>query len=186
MSAAAKDKLVFKSTSADKKPGKGIHESVADPSAYSDLARIKDFRRYLSNFDSSCSFKWQGPYDKEYTFRSVEHAFQGAKIYRVDPAAGLRFTMESGDPIGLGDGAVAQKHRKLVKLSGAQLAAWASVSSEVMASASKAKYSQNPDGVAAQILKATGEAELFHLVTQRGAASMLVRFTHLEEIRSTL
>jgi hypothetical protein len=180
------DKIIFKSTSADKAPGKGVHESVAVPSAYSDLARIKDFRRYLSNFDTSCSFKWQGPYDKAYTFRSVEHAFQGAKIYRVDPTAGLRFTVESGDAIGLGDGSIAQKHRKLVKLSAAQLTAWGAVAQEYMASATEAKYSQNPTGVASGVLKATGKAQLLHLVTQRGAPSALVRFTHLESIRDTL
>ena len=183
---SAEDKIVFKSTSANKAPGKGVHESVADPSAYSDLARIKDFRKYLSNFDTSCSFKWKGPYDKLYTFRSVEHAFQGAKIYRVDPVAGLRFTVESGDAIGLGDGAVAQRHRKLVKLTPSQLAAWGSVAQGYMTSATEAKYTQNTGGVACAVLKATGVAELHHLVTKRGAASELVRFTHLEAIRASL
>jgi hypothetical protein len=104
------DKIVFKSNSADKKPGKGVHEVAADGEKYERLASFKDFRRYLSNFDSSCTFKWKWPHgDKEYTFRSIEHAFQAAKIAHVDTLAAFRFTVESGDPIGAGDGAGAQK-----------------------------------------------------------------------------
>lgn len=182
----AKDKLVFKSTSADKKPGAGVHESVADSSVYSGLARIKDWRRHLSNFDCSDTFAWQGPFAKPYTFRSVEHAFQAAKIHLADPAAAYRFTLESGDPIGAGDGSVAQKHRRLMKLSPAQLTIWASISNGVMKSAAEAKYTQNPEGVAAKVLKETRDAELLHIVTSRGKPSSLVRFSHLEAIRSSL
>jgi hypothetical protein len=184
--ASTADKLVFKSTSADKAPGKGVHESVGNPLAYITLKGIKNFRRYLSNFDTSCSFVWTGPFSTPYTFRSIEHAFQAAKIHIADPAAAFRFTVESGDAIGLGDGAVAQKHRKLVKLTKSQLEEWADCAVSTMASAAEAKFAQNPDSNAARVLKATGSAELFHLVTKRGSASELVRFTHLEKIRESL
>ena len=181
------DKIVFKSNSADKKPGKGVHEYVADDGKYERLASFKDCRRYLSNFDSSCTFKWKWPNgDKEYTFRSIEHAFQAAKIAHVDTLAAFRFTVESGDPIGAGDGAVAQKNRKLVVLTPEQIVMWNSISSFIMASAASAKFNQNPESIAAQVLRATCNTELWHLSTSRGSPSALVRFEHLETIRNSL
>lgn len=184
---AVSDIIVFKSNSADKKPGKGVHERVVDSGKYERLASFKDFRRYLSNFDSSCTFTWKWPHgDKEYTFRSIEHAFQAAKIAQVDTLAAFRFTVESGDPIGAGDGSVAQKNRKLIKLSPEQIELWDSISGFIMASAASAKYKQNPQSIAAQVLKATCRAELWHLSTSRGSPSSLVRFEHLELIRDSL
>jgi hypothetical protein len=44
-------KIAFKSNGAHKKPGKGVHECISDPSLYKPLESIKDFRKYLSNFD---------------------------------------------------------------------------------------------------------------------------------------
>lgn len=180
------DKIVFRSNSADKAPGKGIHEYVADPKAYTALRAIKDFRRYLSNFESSVTFVWQGPYDKPYTFRSIEHAFQGAKICLVNPTEALKFTVESGHAIGAGDGEVARKHRKLVRLTDDELSLWDTMNWEVMASAAEAKYTRNPDSIPSQVLKATGDAELIHLATARGKPSELIRFPHLETIRTML
>jgi hypothetical protein len=180
------DTIVFKSNSADKKPGKGVHEFVADATTYATLAAIKDFRRYLSNFDTSVSFSWQGPFTKPNTFRSIEHAFQAAKIYIADPTEALKFTVESGDAIGAGDGIVARKHRKLVKLSKTQLVAWDSISLATMASIAESKYTQNSDSVAATVLKATSKAHLVHIETVRGKSSNLIRFIHLETIRDTL
>ncbi len=179
-------KIAFKSNSADKKPGKGVHECISDPTAYKPLESIKDFRKYLSNFDSSVSFVWQGPFDKPYTFRSIEHAFQAAKIHIANPVAALKFTVESGDAIGLGDGALAQKKRKLVKLTPEQLIVWSGMSIETMKSIAIAKYTQNPGSIASTVLKNTKDAELWHIVTSRGKPSELVRFEHLEYIRSSL
>lgn len=181
------DKLVFKSNSADKAPGRGVHEVIGNPDDYRTLAAIDDFRRYLSNFDCSAPFTWKWPGgDRSFTFRSIEHAFQAAKMALVDAGAAYRFTVESGDAIGAGDGAVAQKHRKLVKLDDVQLAIWDTMLANVMSSAARAKYTQNRDGVAARVLIATRNAELWHLSTSRGNPSQLVRFAHLESIRAEL
>jgi predicted NAD-dependent protein-ADP-ribosyltransferase YbiA (DUF1768 family) len=180
------DKFVFRSNSADKAPGKGVHEYAADPKAYSTLSAIKNFRRYLSNFDSSVTFVWQGPFDTPYTFRSIEHAFQAAKIWLANPTESLKFTVESGHAIGAGDGEVARKHRKLVRLTEDDLALWDAMNWEIMASAAEAKYTQNPDSIPSQVLKATGNAELIHLATARGKPSELIRFPHLEAIRDRL
>jgi predicted NAD-dependent protein-ADP-ribosyltransferase YbiA (DUF1768 family) len=61
---------------------------------------------------------------------------------------------------------------------------WNDLSWKVMASAARAKYSQNPDRL--RVLKLTGNAKLMHMVTQRGKPSELVEFKHLEEIREEL
>lgn len=180
------DKIAFRSNSADKAPGKGVHEYVSDVSLYADLRAIKDFRRYLSNFDSSVTFIWQGPFDVPYTFRSNEHAFHAAKIFLASPSEALKFTIESGHAIGAGDGEVARKHRKLVKLNSEQLDLWDASSYDVMASIAEAKFLQNPDSVVARVLKATGRAELWHLATARGKPSELLHFEFLEQIRAKL
>jgi hypothetical protein len=47
------DKLYYYSGSADKPPGGGIHEHVADPSQYENLTEIKNWRQCLSNFHTA-------------------------------------------------------------------------------------------------------------------------------------
>ncbi len=98
----------------------------------------------------------------------------------------MKFTVESGDVIGLGDGALAQKKRKLVKLTPEQLTIWSGLSNETMKSIAIAKYNPNPGNIASTVLKNTKDAELWHIVTSLGKPSELVRFEHLEYIRSTL
>jgi hypothetical protein len=85
----------------------------------------------------------------------------------------------NGD-IGKGDGAEAQKNRKLVKID--DMNGWDELSWKIMSSASEAKYMQNPEKM--RMLKATSPAELFHLVTQRGKKTEIVPFKHLEYIRT--
>lgn len=169
--------FVFKSNSADKKPGKGVHEH-GDPADYPELAAIKDWRKVLSNFHVA-PFKFDG-----HTYNSIEHVFQSKKIALADCAQALKFTVESGDPIGQGDGKVAQKNRKLVKLSQKQLDAWDIIKEDVMRNAAIEKYKASSE--ARQVLKATKSAKLYHIETQRGKPSNLVHFKHLEDIRSTL
>ncbi len=88
--------------------------------------------------------------------------------------------------IAYGDGALAQKKRKLVKLTPEQLIVWSGMSIETMKSIAIAKYTQNPGSIASTVLKNTKDAELWHIVTSRGKPSELVRFEHLEYIRSSL
>ena len=182
----ATDTLVFRSNSADKAPGKGVHEFVANVADYAELAAIKNFRRYLSNFDSSVTFTWQGQFDRPYTFRSIEHAFHAAKIHLANPTEALKFNVESGHPIGAGDGEVARRHRKLVKLTEEQLAVWDSQAWDITASVATAKFTQNQTSTPSRVLKATGGAKLVHLATARGKPSELIQFTHLENIRENI
>jgi hypothetical protein len=98
----------------------------------------------------------------------------------VDVKAAHRFTVESGDPIGLGDGAMAQKNRKLVMLSPEDLKMWDAIKWDIMKEAAREKYIQNPE--AAKILLNTRDAELWHIVSRQKP----VRFKHLEDIRLEL
>jgi hypothetical protein len=53
-----------------------------------------------------------------------------------------------------------------------------------MESATHAKYIQNIDSRWAKMLRSTKNAELWHLQRQRARASALVRFEHLEKLRT--
>jgi predicted NAD-dependent protein-ADP-ribosyltransferase YbiA (DUF1768 family)/DNA-directed RNA polymerase subunit E'/Rpb7 len=183
----AEDVFVFMSKSADVKPGKGKNEQVKDKFAYTELSKIPKWRSMLSNFDVA-PFEWTGedvlakPFASGTRWNSIEHVFQGSKFRHYGFKEADKFTMNSGDPIGLGDGAMAQSKRKLKLIS--DMSDWEDLSWKVMASAARAKYTQNPDRL--RILKLTGNAKLMHMVTQRGKPSNLVEFKHLEEIRGEL
>lgn len=169
------DKFYFYSKSKDAAPGKGAKEEVQNSSDYKDLASIKDWRKILSNFHV-CPFKYRG-----YTYNTIEHVFQSVKIALADKQAAYRFTIESKDPIGAGDGAVAQKNRKLIVLDHPILAKWGAMSEKIMKEAAIAKYDSCPEARLALI--ATGKAELWHIVARTPHP---VRFKHLEQIRATL
>lgn len=115
-----------------------------------------------------------------YTYRTVEHVFQGTKIALVDPAIALQFTVDSGDPIGAGDGHTAQQHRKLVILPPHKLEEWARMRDIVQLQAARSKYAACE--LARQVLLATGDAQLWHAVS-RGKPE---RFRHLEILRGEL
>jgi ribA/ribD-fused uncharacterized protein len=166
------DKLYFFSKSKDCAPGKGKNEVVLDPSKYKTLPY--NFRKILSNFHVA-PFKFEG-----YTYNTIEHVFQAKKIGLVDEELAYQFTMESKSDIGLGDGSIAQKNRKLVHLNDEQLGAWSVLKEEVMKSAAYEKYKQNEDSL--KILLSTGEAELWHIQLRKRA----VEFRHLYHIRSDL
>jgi len=167
------DSFSFYSKSADKKPGKGANEFVSSPEKYTELSKIKDWRKVLSNFHVS-PFVFDGK-----TYNTIEHVFQSKKIALVDPIKADFFTLESGHEIGHGDGLVAQKHRKVVLLKKPDLDRWFQISGDVMERAAIAKFAQCPEAM--NVLKLTGDAELWHIVSRKKP----VRFFHLEKIRST-
>lgn len=159
-----------KSKSAD--PGRGTGESLSSLLRYEDLGRVADWRKVLSNFHVA-KFRYDG-----LTWNSIEHAFQGCKIRLADPEKAREFALESGSELSRADGAAAQKQRKMVQLSRAQVAEWNLVKTRIMDEAAASKFSQNGDAM--EILKLTGDAELWH----RGPRIRPVRFAHLETIRS--
>jgi predicted NAD-dependent protein-ADP-ribosyltransferase YbiA (DUF1768 family) len=170
-------KLAFYSKSRDYPAGSGPQEYIVDITKYNfkELNNIRDWRKILSNFHVY-PFK----YTDGYTYNSIEHVFQAMKIALVDPEKALLFTVESGDDIGVGDGAIAQKNRKLVKLDKNHLYQWDKIKANVMRTAAECKYAQCEE--AQKVLIATGDAELWHIVSR----SSPVRFEHLEKIREKI
>ena len=173
------DILVFYSKSANVKPGKGAHESVSVASQYAHLMDHDHWRRVLSNFHVGAFAA--GP---SHTFMTIEHAFQFYKIGLVDRERAQQFTVESGSELGRGNGEAAQKARKMVVLSPMDLQIWEAQKDVIMEEMATLKFQACPE--AAAVLAATGNAELWHLVTRRGKRSTLVRFEHLERIRALI
>lgn len=166
------DKFFFYSDSKDMPPGKGTNEHVKDSGRYETLSGIPHWRRTLSNFHVA-DFVYAG-----HRWRTIEHVFQAAKINLVDPEKAFLFTVDSGSELGLGDGLAARKARKLVVLSPDALSQWDGIKDGVMEAASRARYSQDPHS--REVLLATGDAQLWHIVSR----SKPVRFSHLEKIRT--
>jgi predicted NAD-dependent protein-ADP-ribosyltransferase YbiA (DUF1768 family) len=148
---------------------------VADPEAYRALAAIPNWRKVLSNFHAF-PFEYKGR-----TYRTIEHAFQAAKIALVSPERAEEFTVESGTPLGLGDGLTARRARKMVVLDKPTIARWGAMSRHVMAEASIAKYAACSE--ARHVLEATGQAQLWHVVMR---SKFHDHFTHLEHIRARM
>lgn len=168
------EKLFFYSKSKDVYPGKGVNEYIINTEDFKELSEIPHWRRILSNFHVF-PFKYE-----EYTYNSIEHAFQAKKIALVDAEKAMYFTIESKNPIGLGDGALAQKNRKLIKLNPQQLEEWNKIKYKVMYESSVEKYKACK--LAQDVLKRTKNTELWHIVSR----SKPTRFTHLERIRQNL
>lgn len=168
------DILCFFSKSKDVEPGKGANEQVTDTSMYSELSTKTNWRRVLSNFHL-CPFQYKG-----YTYNTIEHVFQAEKIALIDKEKAKWFTLESGHPIGQGDGVVAQKNRKLVRLNEELLAKWGTIKHQIMKEAAIEKFKVCQE--ACDILKLTRKAQLWHIV-MRGKP---IRFIHLEDIRASL
>ncbi|GAA0577361.1 hypothetical protein GCM10010172_72600 [Paractinoplanes ferrugineus] len=169
------DRLYYFSGSADRPPGQGAHEQVADAARYAELAGVRHWRRMLSNF-------WPAQFVLgERTYGTVEHAFQAAKIAVVDPGPAERFALESGDELAYGDGATARRHRKLVLLDDEQLRRWDQLKDAVMRDAMRAKFNQHQP--LRTVLLATRTARLWH-GTGRGQPP--TRIHDLETIRDEL
>ena len=169
------DRLAFYSKSRDARPGNGAFEFVRDPSAYSELATIVDWRKVLSNFHVS-EFGHDGK-----RYRTIEHAFQAAKIALVSPEKAVLFALESGSAIANGDGQLARANRKLAWLSGEVLCRWDNRSRDVMAEIARSKYAEC--GLARRVLKATGGAQLWHILPR---SKTYERFSHLEALRELI
>ena len=168
------DTLFFFSKSADKLAGKGQHEIVKYSEEYNELNKIKDWRKILSNLYFS-PFTYDGK-----TYNSVEHAFQAKKIELVDPEKSYWFTVESKNKIGLGDGLIARKNRKLVILSDDDLFKWSSIKYDILKNILYQKFTQVE--IAKNVLLKTCNAILLH--GTRGIP--IERQYILEEIREEI
>lgn len=169
------DRLFYFSRSADKKAGKGVNEFVNDSNMYLILDNIKDWRKILSNFYIS-PFTWNGK-----KWKTVEHAFQSAKIALVDETKAYWFTIDSGHEIGQGDGKLARKNRRIVLLDKKNIKHWNNIKTQIMKDILYCKFSQNE--LCMKVLLETQKAELFHSF---GRIMKPVRMFELEYIRKVI
>ena len=167
------DKLCYYSKSKNVNAGRGANEFVNDPAIYSELNKIDNWRKKLSNFYTE-PFIYEGK-----RYNSVEHAFQSYKIALVSKEKAEYFTLDSNHPIGQGDGSVAQKNRKLVVLDNEQLKTWDGIKHDLMKNISLQRILQSD--IYKNILLMTGKAELWHVVVRKG----IVRNKYLEELRDS-
>jgi predicted NAD-dependent protein-ADP-ribosyltransferase YbiA (DUF1768 family) len=148
------DKLFYYSKSANKTAGKGVNEYVLNYKIYEEINKIKDWRKILSNFYYH-EFVYQ---DK--TYNSVEHAFQAKKIEIVDKEKAYWFCKNSGNIIGISDGLIARKNRKIIILKTQDLLKWNYIKDEILYDILLSKFSQIP--ICKQVLLLTNDAILLH------------------------
>lgn len=164
------DKFIFSSKVEDTPPGKGDGEHVENAKMYKQLSKIENWRQGLSNMQV-CEFTYE---DKKY--RTIEHAYQAAKIALVDEKEAFKYSLDSGDIIGSGSGSSAVKNSKAVKLNPKQEKKWDGMSSTVLVDIAKAKFSTCE--LPRQVLLLTKYAELWN--------SNGTRASFLEEVRDFL
>lgn len=168
------DRLYYFSKSANKPVGQGANEFVSNPSKYSTLNLIHNWRQMLSNF-------WVAPFEiNGARWNSVEHLFQGYKINLADPTAGFNFSLNCGSPLSRSGGDEAQKNRKLRVLTFEQLQQWEGMKDTIMKAGLYAKFSQNND--LRKVLLATQDAELWHGAARTAPSRQYL----LEQVRSEL
>jgi ribA/ribD-fused uncharacterized protein len=177
------DIFFFHSKSARALPGKGVHETVTDPAAYTTLKNNPRWREALSNF-------WVAPFTwtDGHRYNTVEHCFQAQKLCLAasnpfeETILFRIFCLDAPDQYMFAsqDGSAAQKMRKQIVLSPHQLTTWDAQKEGIMESAQYAKFSQTP--VLREILLATGKAQLWHGAARQPRTRMLC----LERVRERL
>jgi len=152
---APHDTFQFFAKSADRLPGKGVGEYVADASVYQKLSEVRHWRRRFSDmWEEELSIMGK-------RYRTHHHALQAGKFL----SAGLseiadKFSLDSGDKIGQGSTIDARRARKIVRLTEGQLSAWRSASGEWKDLIYKTKFA--PGTECAKVLLLTGNAEMIN------------------------
>lgn len=169
---ANQDKLCYYSKSKNVSAGEGCNEYVENKTKYNELNKINNWRHILSNFYSE-PFIYNGK-----TYNTIEHAFQANKIALVDKIKAEYFTLESNHVIGLGDGVIAQKSRKLVMLNKEQLNYWENIKHDIMKNITEQRIIQSE--IYRKVLLLTQHAELWHVMMRKG----IIRNKYLEDLRN--
>lgn len=172
------DKLFYYSGSADKPPGKGTNESGCEKCT--ELAKIKDWRKMLSNFYIS-PFVIDGK-----TYMSVEHYYHSMKYRATSPQFADTFTTESQsrwctDPIlaKSAGGKSGMKGKDRLRPANCVLDPhfFSKKQSAAFTRGMFAKFTQNIE--LGKVLLATNNAELYH--GTRGVP--ITRILELEKVR---
>lgn len=185
--------FVFYSKSSNKKPGKGKHEKIPKEKEgdYSELSKIKDWRRVLSNF-----YVVVKPFELDgHTWNSVEHYYQASKFKNYTEGSDkhnfyLKFTAESNSEISK-DPDKAKKYggkNKTGKYRPKHILMdedfFTGKHKKFMEEGQRAKYTQ--DEHSQKVLLLTKNAKLLHLMKIRGAPSELIPFFDSMKIRKEL
>lgn len=166
-------------------PGKGNGESISADKVkdFSDLAKISDWRKKLSNFWNNNPINIDG-----LTWASVEHYYQANKFKNDNPDFYKLFSIESGSEISKDPeyakaaggktgklGTKVLRHKKILMDSG-----FMENSDKIMEKAMYAKFTQHQD--LRDLLIATRNAKLVHFVR----ASPPVVFDNLMRVRKAI
>jgi len=170
------DKLQFFRRSADKPAGKGVGEYVNDSNNYTELNKIKDWRKIFCSLWSEESFEYEG-----YYYKSYEHAFQSEK-FRCNGYNDIAFmfTIESNTKLGNSDGLDAYKARKIKKLLDDEMDKWHQLVNDIKDKLYLNKFTKIEKAKNALIL--TGEAEIWN----DGPRIKRLRCTRLEKTRNII
>jgi predicted NAD-dependent protein-ADP-ribosyltransferase YbiA (DUF1768 family) len=164
-----KDTLQFYAFSANKPAGKGVGDNVKDPSIYSELNKIENWRRMFSSLWEE-EFVYEGAH-----YLSFEHCFQACKFNLTGHLdVGFKFTIESGCNLN------ASKSRRLVKLSEEKILLWEENKRNIKHKIYRAKFHSTSMPFKALLL--TGNANLINA----GPRIKKIHCTRLEELREEL
>ena len=177
----------FYSKSITKPPGKGAGEIISanELNEYTDLSRIPDWRKKLSNF-------WVQPFTLDgHKWSSAEHYYQGSKFKRNNPEFYLQFSLDSGSELSKNSAMAKGAGGKTGKFLKAQIRPKNITIDEdffgpgkrgekEMEAAQYAKFSQHED--LKHLLKSTKKAKLQHF--SRGSPPIV--FYDLMRVRQKL
>jgi hypothetical protein len=174
------DIITFFAFSADKKPGQGVGEFVADPKLYIELEHIPHWRRVFSSLWDNEAFEHICLDGAKRRFKSVCHALNAEKfLFAGYKDIAVSFSLDSNSELGKASGLTAHKARKIVKIKEEIITEWWEIEKEIKRKIYLSRYSK---GLARKVMLATGNAELWN----RGPRITTIRCTSLEAIREEI
>ena len=151
-------------------------EVINNSNDYTELNKIKDWRKIFCSLWSEESFEYDS-----YHYKSYEHAFQSEK-FRCNGYNDIafNFTIESDTKLGNGSGLDAYRARKIMFLSNEELDKWHHIVNAIKDKLYLAKFTGIEKAKNALIL--TGEAEIWN----SGPRIKTLRCTRLEKTRNII
>ncbi len=150
-------------------PGKGESEILIDTDDFTELKKVKHWRRLLST-SHECDFT-----HNQRRYRTIEHAIQSRKLSSIDEKVGFKFSLDSNSGLSKGTSVQAITSGNKKTLSVEQLNMWMEVKDAVINEILMDKYSQCE--VPRNVLLLTQNSQIFE---------QEVRMYPLEQVREQL